>query len=101
MTCSTCTRTSISMNRRFKRRSARTDFSFTIDGLKRPLRSVAALLLRYFRANKAKKCGTAALFALDCVSMNATNGGGHTHNMMRVLGIDPAAAGPTGYGIVE
>ena len=55
----------------------------------------------YFRANKAKKCGTPALFALDCVSMNATNSGGHTHNMMRVLGIDPAAAGPTGYGIVE
>jgi len=62
---------------------------------------VAALLLQYFHANGAKKCGTAALFALDCVSMNATNSGGNTHNAMRVLGIDPAAAGPTGYGIVD
>jgi len=43
----------------------------------------------------------AAPFALDCVSMNATTGGSNTRNAMRVLGIDPAAAGPTGYGIVE
>ena len=38
---------------------------------------------------------------LRLVSMNATNGGSNTCNAMRVLGIDPAAAGPTGYGIVE
>ena len=33
--------------------------------------------------------------------MVATNGGGNARNVMRVLGIDPAASGPTGYGIVD
>lgn len=42
-----------------------------------------------------------ALFALDCVSMRALNGGMKAGSWMRVLGVDPAAAGPTGYGIVD
>jgi len=63
--------------------------------------SVAVLLLRCLRAKRPKKCGKAALFALDCLSMNATNGGRIARNAMRVLGIDPAAAGPTGYGIID
>jgi crossover junction endodeoxyribonuclease RuvC len=33
--------------------------------------------------------------------MVATNDGGNARNVMRVLGIDPAASGPTGYGIVD
>jgi crossover junction endodeoxyribonuclease RuvC len=43
----------------------------------------------------------AVLFALDCVPMNVMNGGRNARPWMRVLGVDPAAAGPTGYGIVE
>jgi crossover junction endodeoxyribonuclease RuvC len=45
--------------------------------------------------------GTAALFALDYVPMNAIDGGKNAGSCMRVLGVDPAAAGPTGYGIVD
>jgi len=45
--------------------------------------------------------GTTAQFALDCVSMNALNVGSKAGSRMRVLGVDPAAAGPTGYGIVD
>jgi crossover junction endodeoxyribonuclease RuvC len=60
-----------------------------------------SLLLQYPCANQTKKCGTAALFDLDCVSMSATNGRSNALNAMRVLGIDPAASGPTGYGIVD
>jgi crossover junction endodeoxyribonuclease RuvC len=33
--------------------------------------------------------------------MVATNGGDNGRSVMRVLGIDPAASGPTGYGIVD
>jgi crossover junction endodeoxyribonuclease RuvC len=33
--------------------------------------------------------------------MNATNGSNNARDTMRVLGIDPAASGPTGYGIVD
>ena len=33
--------------------------------------------------------------------MNALNGGSKPGSRMRVLGVDPAAAGPTGYGIVD
>lgn len=36
--------------------------------------------------------------AVDCVAMIATHG---ANPYLRVLGVDPAAAGPTGYGIVE
>src|SRR5438128_822285 len=50
---------------------------------------------------KAEIGGMGVLFALDCLSMNALNGGSKTGSRMRVLGVDPAAAGPTGYGIVE
>jgi crossover junction endodeoxyribonuclease RuvC len=53
------------------------------------------------RASKAEISGTAALFALDYLSMNAPNGGKNASSRMRVLGVDPAAAGPTGYGIVD
>jgi crossover junction endodeoxyribonuclease RuvC len=49
---------------------------------------------------EAEKSGMAALFALDCVPMSALNGR-NARPWMRVLGVDPAAAGPTGYGIVE
>jgi crossover junction endodeoxyribonuclease RuvC len=50
--------------------------------------------------NEAEKSGMAALFALDCVPMSELNGR-NARPWMRVLGVDPAAAGPTGYGIVE
>jgi crossover junction endodeoxyribonuclease RuvC len=50
--------------------------------------------------NEAEKGGMAALFALDCVPMSALNGR-NARPWMRVLGVDPAAAGPTGYGIVD
>jgi len=33
--------------------------------------------------------------------MNALNSGSEAGSRMRVLGVDPAAAGPTGYGIVD
>jgi len=39
------------------------------------------------------------LFAVDWGAMNPTTGAGP--GCLRVLGVDPAAAGPTGYGIVE
>src|ERR1700704_6578986 len=51
--------------------------------------------------NRTEIVGTTALFALDCVSMNALNGDSKSGSRMRVLGVDPAAAGPTGYGIVD
>ena len=51
--------------------------------------------------NRTEIVGTTALFALDCVSMNALNAGSKAGSRMRVLGVDPAAAGPTGYGIVD
>ena len=51
--------------------------------------------------NAMEIVGTTPLFALDCVSMNALNGGIKVGSWMRVLGVDPAAAGPTGYGIVD
>src|SRR5258705_1731294 len=51
--------------------------------------------------NRTEIVGTTALFALDCVSMNALNGDSKSGSRMRVLGFDPAAAGPTGYGIVD
>src|SRR6266853_4666348 len=51
--------------------------------------------------NRTEIVGTTAQLALDCVSMNALNGGSKTGSWMRVLGVDPAAAGPTGYGIVD
>src|ERR1700737_2810249 len=34
-------------------------------------------------------------------SVSASNGNGSTPKFLRVLGVDPAAAGPTGYGIIE
>ncbi len=45
--------------------------------------------------------GTAKLFALDYVAMSALSDGKYAGFRMRVLGVDPAAAGPTGYGIVD
>src|ERR1700730_16142893 len=63
--------------------------------------SVAALLCSSFARRKREKDGTTALFALDCVSMTATNNGKNAGVWIRVLGVDPAAAGPTGYGIVD
>ncbi len=45
--------------------------------------------------------GTAKLFALDYVAMSALSDGKNAGFRMRVLGVDPAAAGPTGYGIVD
>jgi crossover junction endodeoxyribonuclease RuvC len=51
--------------------------------------------------NEAEIVGATALFALDCVAMNALDGGGKAGSWMRVLGVDPAAAGPTGYGVVD
>src|SRR3979490_260200 len=51
--------------------------------------------------NRTEIVGTTAQFALDCVSMSATNGRINTGSSLRVLGVDPAAAGPTGYGIVD
>ena len=51
--------------------------------------------------NEAEIVGTTALFALDCVSMSAPNEGCKADSWMRVLGVDPAAAGPTGYGVVD
>lgn len=36
--------------------------------------------------------------AVDCVAMTAMHA---TNSCLRVLGVDPAAGGPTGYGIVE
>jgi crossover junction endodeoxyribonuclease RuvC len=61
---------------------------------------VAALLSNRVAQHQRKKGGTAGRFALDCVAMNAANGR-KTGHWMRVLGIDPACAGPTGYGIVD
>ena len=52
-------------------------------------------------ANKTELSGTRAPFALDCFSMKEMNDGSRAGTWMRVLGVDPAAAGPTGYGIVE
>lgn len=45
--------------------------------------------------NSQKKFGTKHSFALDWDSMN------RSPSCVRVLGIDPAAAGPTGFGLVE
>jgi crossover junction endodeoxyribonuclease RuvC len=45
--------------------------------------------------------GTCALFTLDYVAMNAVSSGKNGSSWMRVLGVDPAAAGATGYGIVD
>ena len=62
---------------------------------------MAVFLLRCIRANKAEMSGTATLFALDYVAMTALSDGNNAAFRMRVLGVDPAAAGPTGYGIVD
>jgi crossover junction endodeoxyribonuclease RuvC len=62
---------------------------------------VAAFFLESFALARRKKCGTTAVFALDCVSMTAINGHSNNSLRIRVLGVDPAAAGPTGYGIVD
>src|SRR5580692_8143840 len=43
-------------------------------------------------------CGGRRADAVDCQAMNADH---PVNPCIRVLGIDPAAAGPTGYGIVE
>lgn len=61
---------------------------------------MAALLCGISAQFQRKKGGTAALFALDCFAMTATNGR-KPGPWMRVLGVDPASAGPTGYGILE
>jgi crossover junction endodeoxyribonuclease RuvC len=45
--------------------------------------------------------GTATLFALDYVPMSVLSNGKNAASRMRVLGVDPAAAGPTGYGVVD
>jgi crossover junction endodeoxyribonuclease RuvC len=45
--------------------------------------------------------GTSALFALDYLAMSGVTVGKNGSSRMRVLGVDPAAAGPTGYGIVD
>jgi crossover junction endodeoxyribonuclease RuvC len=41
------------------------------------------------------------VFALHCHAMTFTNGTDRKSSLIRVLGLDPAAAGPTGYGIIE
>jgi crossover junction endodeoxyribonuclease RuvC len=41
------------------------------------------------------------VFALHCHAMTFTNGTNRKSSLIRVLGLDPAAAGPTGYGIIE
>jgi crossover junction endodeoxyribonuclease RuvC len=45
-----------------------------------------------------KTCGSHRVKAVDYVAMSESNG---ANSYLRVLGVDPAAAGPTGYGIVE
>src|SRR5262249_8522660 len=45
-----------------------------------------------------KKSGGSAANTVDCQAMTATFA---SKNYIRVLGVDPAAAGPTGYGVVE
>jgi crossover junction endodeoxyribonuclease RuvC len=47
---------------------------------------------------KRQTSGSDARFAVDCGTMSESSG---TTKWIRVLGVDPAAAGPTGYGIVE
>ena len=90
------------MSRKFKRRWARTELDiFRATSFERPLRSVAAFAFTIPFPRNVKRCGTTAPFALDYFSMSSTNGGGSARNVMRVLGIDPAAAGPTGYGVVD
>lgn len=49
---------------------------------------------------KHKGLATGKVFAVDCQAMIGSNGN-NTNACCRVLGVDPAAAGPTGYGIIE
>ena len=46
-----------------------------------------------------KSSGGSKIFAVDCGAMNQTNG--TKTGCVRVLGVDPAAVGPMGYGVVE
>jgi crossover junction endodeoxyribonuclease RuvC len=46
----------------------------------------------------AQKVGGANRFAVNLCAVNASK---QRNGRMRVLGIDPAASGPTGYGVVE
>jgi crossover junction endodeoxyribonuclease RuvC len=48
-----------------------------------------------------KNDGSAQAPALHCYTMSSSNGAAAKSPWLRVLGLDPAAAGPTGYGIVE
>ncbi len=52
-------------------------------------------------ARARKVLAQAGKFALDCLSMPSMNGSKTASFCMRVLGLDPAAAGPTGYGILD
>jgi crossover junction endodeoxyribonuclease RuvC len=52
-------------------------------------------------AKKSEMSGTHVLFALDYLAMSAISGCKNGVSRMRVLGVDPATAGPTGYGIVD
>src|SRR5580658_10289145 len=48
--------------------------------------------------DSGQTCGGRRADAVNCQAMNAAH---PVNPCIRVLGIDPAAAGPTGYGIVE
>ena len=46
-----------------------------------------------------KSTGRAEFFAVHCGTMSPANGA--NSSCIRVLGVDPAATGPTGYGVIE
>ena len=62
---------------------------------------MAVLFFFTWRTKTAEFSGTPPLFALDYLAMSALSGGTDRSSRMRILGVDPAAAGPTGYGIVD
>ena len=95
------------MSRRFRRLSAQTErlsanfvsascpvrFKSYDTHVRAPTKGTALLV-----TDSGQICGGRRADAVDCQAMNAAH---PVNPFIRVLGIDPAAAGPTGYGIVE
>src|ERR1700686_4283258 len=90
MMCSTCMPTLISTRARSRRQSARTE-SFLFQGLQ--VQTLKPGRAQYGTNHWHQITERLTLFAMSETSSRKS--------VFRVLGIDPAAAGPTGYGVVE
>src|SRR6266478_2694124 len=105
-TCNTSTRTSISTNPKFKRPLARTNSLYSLFyGRSATMTGRSCLAFCVFTPDTSptkRWQGRAEGRRLGVMTVTISSGSQHKKNgWTRVLGVDPAAAGPTGYGIVE